>query len=103
MEETAMYFQRRAAVATAVAALLYASTFVAAQTSGEKEEFTAVAMVNNNVASGAGNVQIQINRWSTNAERTMLVNTLMQKGPDDLLKELRKTRPVGIIKTPDSL
>jgi len=98
-----MKFQRRIAVATAIAALLSASSWVAAQTSGEKEEFDAVAMVNNNIASGAGRVQIQITRWSTGGERTKLVDTLLQKGPDDLLKELRKTRPVGIIKTPDSL
>jgi hypothetical protein len=79
------------------------SSSAVAQTLGEPAHFTAVAMVNNNVATGAGMVDIDITRWSTDAERTMLVNTLLQKGPDELLKALQKTRPVGTIKTPDTL
>lgn len=76
---------------------------VTAQTLGEPEEFTAVAIVNNNLGSGAGMVDIRISRWSTEAERTMLVSTLLEKGPDALLRELQKQRSVGTIKTPDSL
>jgi hypothetical protein len=79
------------------------SSWVVAQTHGEKEEFSAIAIVNNNVASGAGRVEIQITRWSTEAERTKLVNALVQKGPEKLLDELRDARPVGTIRTPDSL
>lgn len=60
-----------------IAALL--SSGPAAQTSGEKETFTAVAIVNDQFSSGAGNVLIQITRWSTDAERTRLVNTLLQR------------------------
>ena len=75
----------------------------AVQTLGEKEQFTAVAIVNNNLGSGAGTVLIQIDRWSTENERTKLVNALLQKGPTALLDELQKQRPVGTIRTPDSL
>lgn len=76
---------------------------VAAQTLGSPESFTAIAMVNNTVASGAGTIQIRITRWSTPAERTSLVQTLLSKGPSATLDELRRTRSVGTIKTPDSL
>jgi hypothetical protein len=74
-----------------------------AQTLGEPEEFTAVAIVNDNLATGAGTVQMRITRWSSEAERTTLVNTLLMKGPSALLDALRETMPVGTIKTPDSL
>ena len=86
-----------------ISTLLLIGSWAAAQTHGEREEFTAVAIVNNNLGSGAGTVQIQINRWSTDAERTTLVNTLLQKGPNALLEELRDARAVGTIRTPDSL
>jgi hypothetical protein len=75
----------------------------AAQTNGEREEFTAVAIVNNNLASGAGTVLMRVTRWSTEAERARLISTLKSKGPDKLLDELKDMRPVGTIRTPDSL
>jgi hypothetical protein len=84
-------------------ALLMASAVPAAQTLGEKERFTAVAIVNNIRASGAGIVQIDITRWSTAAERASLLATLKKNGADKLLDALQDTKPVGIIKTPDSL
>jgi hypothetical protein len=46
---------------------------------------------------------MRVTRWSAEAERTKLVNTLLQKGPTALLDALQDTRPVGTIKTPDSL
>jgi hypothetical protein len=73
-----------------------------AQTLGEKEEFTAVAIVNNNLASGAGTVLLRVDRWSSNAEREQLAQAL-QKGPDTLLRELQRVKPVGRIRTPDTL
>ena len=66
-------------------------------------EFEAVAIVNDNLRSGVGTVLISIDRWSTDAERTGLVTTLLERGPDKLLDELQDTRPVGRIRTPDSL
>jgi hypothetical protein len=83
--------------------LLIGSSVPAAQTLGEKERFTAVAMVNNTRASGAGVVQIDINRWSTSSERGTLLNTLKKQGAAKLLDALQDMRPVGTIKTPDSL
>jgi hypothetical protein len=73
------------------------------QTLGQKERFTAVAIVNNNLGSGAGIVQIDVNRWSTQSERTALLNVLQKSGAEKLLDELQDMRPTGTIKTPDSL
>jgi hypothetical protein len=85
------------------AALLLAATGLIAQTQGAPEEFEAVAVVNNNLRSGIGTVLISIDRWSADAERTRLVTTLLERGPAKLLDELQDTRPVGRIRTPDSL
>jgi len=83
--------------------LLIGSAMPAAQTLGEKERFTAIAMVNNTRASGSGIVQIDINRWSTSSERATLLTTLQKQGAAKLLDALQDMRPVGTIKTPDSL
>jgi hypothetical protein len=74
-----------------------------AQTLGEPEDFTAIAIVNNNLASGAGTVLIRVTRWSTEMERMRLIETLKKEGPDTLLDELQDMRSVGTIRTPDSL
>ncbi len=89
-----------AAVAAVVGMLPLAGR---AQTSGEKEAFTAIAIINNELGTGAGTVLIDISRWSTEAERSRLVNTLVKQGPRALLDELADARPVGSIRTPDSL
>jgi hypothetical protein len=80
-----------------------AATFaVAAQTVGQPEEFNAVAIVNNNLGSGADRVIIRVERWSTEAERTRLAATL-KKGNNAAIETLRDLRSVGTIRTPDSL
>jgi hypothetical protein len=85
------------------AALLFVSPGLTAQTHGEKERFTAVAIVNNLYQTGAGTVVLSVDRWSTDAERDRLVATLQEKGPRALLDALQDTRPAGRIRTPDSL
>ena len=87
----------------AAAVVVLCGSGPAAQTNFPPEEFTAVAVVNNNLGSGAGTVLISVDRWSGEAERTRLVNTLVQKGPKELLDQLQDMRPVGRIRTPDSL
>ena len=89
-------------LAGAALAVLY-SPFARAQTLGEPEQFTAVAVKNDEFGSGAGTVLLRVTRWSTEAERTRLLETLRQKGPEKLLDELAKMRSVGSIRTPDSL
>jgi hypothetical protein len=85
------------------AALLVGAAALEAQTLGQKERFTAVAIVNNNLGSGAGTVQMDVTRWSTQAERMELLNVLQKSGAEKLLDTLQDMRPVGTIKTPDSL
>lgn len=82
--------------------LLAGAVALSAQTMGQPEEFSAVAIVNNNLGSGAGRVIMRVERWSTEAERASLTAAL-QKGSDTLLDALREQRSVGTIRTPDSL
>lgn len=86
-----------------VAFVLASAPFTNAQTRGVPEDFTAVAIANNNLASGAGTVLISVDRWSTDAERDRLVAVLREKGPRALLDALQDIRSVGRIRTPDSL
>jgi hypothetical protein len=94
-------FIRCVFAAAAVAAL--SGMLSHAQTLGEPEEFTAIAIKNNNLGSGAGTVLIKVTRWSTEAERSRLLQALKTKGQDKLLDELQGMKSVGTIRTPDSL
>jgi hypothetical protein len=86
-----------------LAILLGLTTGLAAtQTMGQPEEFNAVAIMNNNLGSGSDRVIMRVERWSTEAERTRLSEAL-KKGNDVALDLLRELRPVGTIRTPDSL
>ena len=86
-----------------LAALLSAVPDASTQTMGEREEFNATAIVNNEFGSGAGRVIMRVNRWSTEAERGLLTRTLLKSGPNELLDVLQDQKSVGTIRTPDSL
>jgi hypothetical protein len=81
---------------------LISGSSVIAQTNGEREEFSAAAIVNDNLGSGAGRVIMTVTRWSTEAERSRLASTL-PKGNEALLEALRDMKSVGTMRTPDSL
>ena len=98
-----MVTQKHARAALALAAVLASSVFALAQTQGTPEEFTAVAVANDEFGAGAGRVIIRVTRWSGEAERDRLVNVLRSKGSDALLDALQDARSVGTIRTPDSL
>jgi hypothetical protein len=85
-----------------LAVVAAAAVAVVAQTIGQQEEFTAVAIQNNNLGSGADRVIIRVTRWSTEKERAQLAAAL-QKSPAQLLDDLQDQRSVGTIRTPDSL
>ena len=89
------------ALSLSLAAILTGDA-VSAQSNGQPEEFTATAIVNNNLRAGAGRVVVRVERWSSDAERDRLTAALA-KGPDSLLEELRDMKSVGTIRTPDSL
>jgi hypothetical protein len=74
-----------------------------AQTNGQPERFTANAVsLSPQYGTGQKVVEINVNRWSPASDRDTLIAALM-KSPDELLKQLQKTRPVGTIRTPDSI
>ena len=79
-------------------------TLAIAQTQGTPERFTAFAV--NMDAPGraaAGQVEIVVNRWSTDRERDRLMNDLMQKGSEKLLDTLQDMPRVGYFRTPNSI
>jgi hypothetical protein len=54
--------------------------------------------------TNAQTLQITIERWSTDAERQMLIDTLVEKGSDKLLDAVDKIKPrAGYIRTTKSL
>ena len=70
-----------------------------AQTNGQPERFTANAVsLSPQYGTGQQTVEINVNRWSPSSDRAALM-----KSPDELLKQLQKMRPVGTIRTPDSI
>jgi hypothetical protein len=77
----------------------YAAGF--AQTTGEPEHFSA-SYVDINTGR-TGSIDIDVTRWSTNADRQALVQTLFQEGSEQLLSVLRDQRSVGRIYTPGSI
>ena len=86
-----------------LAIFLALTTGIAAtQTIGQPEEFNAIAIMNNNLGSASDRVIMRVQRWSTEAERTRVAEAL-KKGNDATLELLRELRPVGTIRTPDSL
>jgi hypothetical protein len=71
--------------------------------SGGPEDITAAVILNNELGSGIGTVQMRITRWSADADRVRLLTVLRESGPQALLKELQKMPKVGSIRTPNSI
>ena len=85
------------ALATGVAALRDGSNDL-------PEKFTAFAvnMGGPRTAAGTAQVDITINRWSSDADRERLLEAL-KRGQDELLHTLQDLKPVGSIRTPASV
>ena len=65
---------------------------------------SAVAVNMSNVGRGGANVvDIEIDRWSTEAERDDLIAAFNTKGPDALLSKLQGTKRVGYMRLPNTL
>lgn len=95
-----------AARAAVLAAALSWTSIAGAQTASNtpKEEFIANAVNLSNVGkSGASQVEITINRYTSDAARDRLRSVFREKGASALLKELQKEPPVGSIRAPGSL
>ena len=95
---------KRRQLSVIVGLLMLLTVLAYAQTNGQPERFTANAVsLSPEYGTGQRIVDITVDRWSPNAERERLVAALQTKGPDELLKQLQKNKPVGRIRTPDSL
>jgi hypothetical protein len=81
--------------------LAVAAVVVRAQTLGTPERFTAAAFNTNRGA--AGSIDIQVDRWSSDAERDKLVSTLAEKGADKLLDVLQDLPVKGNFRAPGQL
>ena len=65
-------------------------------TATDKVTITGWALNMSNVATGTNQtIQITIDRWSTLAQRQLLIDTFMQKKQDGLLRELEKQPRLG--------
>jgi hypothetical protein len=85
--------------AASIAGLLGVSSL--AQTNQDKLEISAFAVNMSNIATGSNAVvQITVNKWSTAEERERLITTVIEKGPDALLRELQKTPDKGRFRIP---
>lgn len=95
---------RIASTAAVLAGLMWAAPATRAQTNGAPIRFTAMAVNMSNVGrDGSGTVQIEVDRWSSQADRDKLFSTLMDKGPDKLLDTLRSMPRVGYIRSTTSI
>src|SRR5262249_27965478 len=81
--------------------VVLASIAVFAQTLGSPERFTAAAINMNRGA--AGSIDIQVDRWSSDAERDRLINALTTKGADKLLDVLQDLPVKGNFRAPGQL
>ena len=92
-------------IAIAVVATLNTSA------AGQRSELTLPLKLNAFAVSTGGprtdpvasQVNINITRWSTEAETARLLETLKSKGPEALLEAVRDAKSVGTISTPGNL
>ena len=88
-------------VSLAIALGLAMAPLGARQTSGEKLEITAFAVNMSNIGPGSSAVvEIDIDRWSTAAERENLITTMVEKKENELLKALQKMPSHGRFSIP---
>jgi hypothetical protein len=92
----------KALPAFGLAAAMLAGTTAGVQTQNtEKLEITAFAVSMGTIATGANAVvDITINSWSTAAERERLIETMISKGGDALLRELQRSPSHGRFRIP---
>ena len=84
-----------------IAGVLALAPLGARQTSGEKLEITAFAVNMSNIGTGGSAVvEIDIDRWSTAAEREHLITTMVEKKEHELLKALQKMPSHGRFSIP---
>jgi len=97
----ARLFRRLVAVAAVVGTATALSIVSSAQTMGSPERYIANAINMNRGA--AGNIQITVNRWSSDKDRDRLMSVLLEKGPEKLLDVLQDMPRMGYFNAPGNL
>jgi hypothetical protein len=75
------------------------------QTHGDPEEFSAFA-INMGAYTGTGataQLLMTVNHWATQAERDGFFITLKEKGAEALLEQMRRSKRVGSLRTPQTV
>ena len=93
----------RALFAVALAVL---GIVVPAHAQKPADRFTAFAVNLDSTTplpTGAGEVEIVINRYSPEADATRILNVLFEKGPERLLDHVQEMPRIGYIRTPGSI
>ena len=94
-----LFHRISAAAAAAVAAAI--AVVAHAQTMGAPEHYVASAVDMNRGKSG--NIEIAVDKWSTNAQRDKLMSVMMTKGPEKLLDALQDMPRMGYLRAPGNL
>ena len=95
---------RLMAPVVAAGALLLWSGAAVGQTLDLPLRMTAFAVNMGSIGTGgARTVSIQVDRWSTEDERELLMTAFVEKGPDALLSQLQKLKRIGFMRLPNSL
>ena len=94
-------FRYAAFALAAISSAAILTLAVSAQTMGSPERYSAAAININN--GRAGNIDITVNRWSTDKQRDALMAVAMQKGPEKLLDALQDMPVMGHFGAPGSL
>jgi len=97
----ARLFHRISAAAAAAAVAAAIAVVAHAQTMGAPEHYVASAVDMNRGKSG--NIEIAVDKWSTNAQRDKLMSVMMTKGPDKLLDALQDMPRMGYLRAPGNL
>ena len=66
-------------------------------------KYNATAINMGDARANAGRVFIEIERWSTPAERKNLLDVLAKKGPENLLDTLQRAKKTGYVRLPQTL
>jgi hypothetical protein len=91
-------FRRTSTMVAAAAAVVTLTLTAYAQTMGSPARYTANAINMNRGA--AGNIEIVVDRWSTDAQRDKLMAVMKDAGPEKLLDALQDMPRMGYFRTP---
>jgi hypothetical protein len=88
-------------MACAVALAALAGSTPAMAQNDDRLDISAFAVNMSNIGTGANaSVRITIDKWSSPEERQKLIETMLERGPDDLLKALQKVDEKGRFSIP---